>query len=60
MTNCLFFFVYGCYYNYADDTIILAKTDCDLQKALDALSDYCKQWKMTVNASKKNHNILSW
>ena len=37
---------------YADDTIILAKTACDLQKPLDALSDYCKQWKMTVNASK--------
>ena len=33
-------------------TIILAKTACDLQKALDVLSDYCKQWKMTVNASK--------
>ena len=44
---------------YADDTIILAKTACDLQKALDALSDYCKQWKMTVNASKTKIIIFS-
>ena len=33
---------------YADDIIILAKTACDLQKALDALSDYCKQWKIII------------
>ena len=44
---------------YADDTIILAKTACDLQKVLDALSDYCKQWKMTVNASKTKIIIFS-
>ena len=28
---------------YADDTIILAKNVGDLQKALDALGDYCEQ-----------------
>ena len=39
---------------YADDTIsiILAKNTGDLQKALDALADYCEQWKITVNVSK--------
>ena len=41
---------------YADDTIILAKTACDLQKALDALS---KQWKMTINTSKTKIIIFS-
>ena len=37
---------------YADDTIILAKNAGDLQKALDALGDYCEQWKITVNVSQ--------
>ena len=37
---------------YADDTIILAKNTGDQQKALDALADYCEQWKITVNVSK--------
>ena len=44
---------------YADDTIILAKNAGDLQKALDALGDYCEQWQITVNVSKTKIIILS-
>ena len=44
---------------FADDTIILAKNTGDLQKALDALGDYCEQWKITVNVSKTKIIILS-
>ena len=62
MANCINndeLFVLRLWLLYVDDTIILAKTACDLQKALDALSDYCKQWKMTVNASKTKIIIFS-
>ncbi|XP_061167256.1 uncharacterized protein LOC133176104 [Saccostrea echinata] len=34
---------------YADDTVILAETDVDLQKALDDFYLYCSQWKLNVN-----------
>jgi hypothetical protein len=37
---------------YADDTVIIAKTAAELQKALNDISDYCKKWKLTVNDSK--------
>ena len=34
---------------YADDTAILAESENELQKALAALSGYCKLWKLEVN-----------
>ena len=37
---------------YADDTILLANTRCNLQKSLDALKSYCQKWKLEVNPSK--------
>ena len=37
---------------YADDTVILAENEKDLQSALNAMSDYCKLWGLTVNAAK--------
>ena len=37
---------------YADDTIVMAETPEQLQKALNAVSDYCSQWNLTVNTSK--------
>ena len=37
---------------YADDIILFGKNPDDLQNALNALEDYCKKWKLTVNTSK--------
>ena len=44
---------------YADDTIILAETPEELQKALDAVDSYCQTWHLTVNASKTKVVIFS-
>ena len=37
---------------YADDTVILAESAEELQKALDALEQYCHLWHMQVNIDK--------
>lgn len=37
---------------YADDTVIFADTEEKLQKALNCLEDYCREWKLSVNSSK--------
>jgi len=37
---------------YADDTMILADSQNELQKGLDALGKYCDKWKLKVNSSK--------
>ena len=50
---------------YADDTVILAESQNELQAALNAMYLYCKTWKLEVNASKtkivifrkKNSNV---
>ena len=44
---------------YADDTVILAENEDDLQKALDALNVYCKLWSLTVNLKKTKIIIFS-
>ena len=37
---------------YADDTLVLAETEHELQKALDGLHDYCNKWALKVNVDK--------
>ncbi len=37
---------------YADDTIILADSEINLQAALNSLSEYCKKWHLSVNETK--------
>ena len=37
---------------YADDTIILAESVNDLQKALNKLHDYCQTWGLSINTDK--------
>ena len=37
---------------YADDTVIFANTNSDLQYNLDVYNEYCKLWKLNVNVSK--------
>ena len=44
---------------YADDTIVMAETPEQLQKALNAVSEYCSQWNLTVNNSKTKIVIFS-
>ena len=45
---------------HADDTIVLAESSSELQKALNAVHQYCENWKLTVNMDKtkcKIHNF---
>ena len=44
---------------YADDTVIFSETPEDLQRTLNAFSDYCTQWKLTVNVSKTKVMVIS-
>jgi len=44
---------------YADDTIIMAETDTELQLALTAVNEYCKLWHLTVNTTKTKIVIFS-
>ena len=44
---------------YADDTIVLAESAEELQKALNAVYEYCNNWMLTVNISKTKVVIFS-
>ena len=37
---------------YADDLVILAKNENDLQNSLNNLSKYCNQWELSINTKK--------
>lgn len=37
---------------YADDIVILSQSSKGLQNALNALSTYCKNWKLSININK--------
>ena len=37
---------------YADDLVVLAKNETDLQTSLDNLSKYCNKWKLSINTKK--------
>ena len=37
---------------FADDIVILAESEHDLQCSLGGLSQYCDLWKLSINASK--------
>ena len=37
---------------YADDTLVLAESAAQLQKALDGLDLYCSKWALKVNLDK--------
>ena len=44
---------------YADDTIILAENERDLQAALDSVQEYCTKFKLIVNINKTKIIIFS-
>ena len=37
---------------YAEDIALLAENELDLQAMLDAVSDWCTRWRMSVNNDK--------
>ena len=37
---------------YADDTVIMANNEADLQFSLDRFNEYCEEWKSNVNIDK--------
>ena len=39
---------------YADDTVLLADNQTNLQNTLHCLADYCDDWKLHVNTEKTN------
>ena len=44
---------------YADNTILFAESEEDLQDALSAMFHYCNKWKLQVNVKKtKNGSFL--
>jgi len=43
-----------CMLMYADDLVILASTEQELQLLLNALNDWCNRYSMTVNSTKSN------
>ena len=44
---------------YADDTIILAESERDLQRALNSVHEYCTEFKLIVNTNKTKIIIFS-
>ena len=44
---------------YADDAVIFSETHDDLQRTLNAFSDYSTHWKLTANVSKTKVMIIS-
>ena len=44
---------------YADDTILLAENEHDLQKSLQSLHSYCETWNLSVNTTKTKIVIFS-
>ena len=39
---------------YADDIVILAENEENLQSLLNIIANWCKQWKLEVNLTKTN------
>ena len=44
---------------YADDTVVLAESEVELQRALNAVYEYCNNWNLTVNTDKTKIVIFS-
>ena len=44
---------------YADDLVILGKSEEELQTKLNQLSEYCKKWKLEINVGKTKCMVFS-
>ena len=45
---------------FADDTLLLAESQAELQYMLNKLCAYCKKWNITVNTDKMKVMFLNW
>ena len=43
---------------YADDVVLLAENESDLQEMINAVDDYCRRWALTVNLSKSKVMVV--
>ena len=48
------------YMLYADDTMIMAESGCELQAALNAAYHYCTLLKLAINTQKTKVMIFFW
>ena len=37
---------------YVDDLVLLANNECDMQKLLDIVTNWCNKWMVLINGSK--------
>ena len=44
---------------HADDTVILAESEKDLQKSINLVERYCSMWKLNINVSKTIITLFS-
>ena len=44
---------------YADDTVLLAESQEDLQQLINLLERYCSMWKLNINVSKSKITVFS-
>ena len=44
---------------YADDTVIMAESAQELQKAIDGMCQYCEDWNLKINTSKTKVLVFS-
>ena len=44
---------------YADDTVIMSESKEDMQNQLNVFNDFCKKWKLKVNAEKLKVLVFS-
>ena len=43
---------------YADDTVVLAESEDEMQKSLSTLHEYCEEWKLKINVTKTKIAIV--
>lgn len=47
-------------FRYAEDKVIFADPLIYMRKILNHLHEYCKNKRLAINVSKKNHSISKW
>ena len=43
-----------CCLTYADDVLLLAESENDMQELLNFVNDWCRKWRLIINLSKSN------
>ena len=44
---------------YADDTVVLAESEGEMQRSLNTLHEYCEEWKLKINVMRTKIMIFS-